>query len=249
MTLNSGFLQGGISFRAVETANSRVVASLLGQYSNSSSTVRDGAGTIQGTISSNTGGIGASATWLMANGFYADAVGLVNLHSIKTRTATSATGSTRGNTLSGSFEAGFQFPIAEGTSLVPQAQIVMQRTSINSFTDSAGTTVAFGNSKNVEGRLGVALEHVSSMFTQNGVFKINGSVNVVHDFTNGSGATVNGTSLGFDAKGTELLLAGGVELQPNVDGLRFGTRASYHTPLNNSGRRAYSLTGTIGWKF
>jgi outer membrane autotransporter protein len=244
-----GFVQGGISGSFWSNGDSTLIGSVFGHYSDSDATVSDDAGAFRGTIESTGGGVGGSLTWLMASGFYADFVGLFSWHDIDTTTAGGATGSTNGETIAGSAELGYKFAMNDNVNVVPQAQIVYQSTSIDAFVDSAAVTHAFADADNLEGRFGVVLEHVSAMHMADGVFKANGGIHVVHDFDNDSGATVNGAALGFDAKGTELMIAGGIAVVPNSDRFRFGFQGDYRVPLNDNARESFTLAATAGVNF
>ncbi|MEM7636301.1 MAG: autotransporter outer membrane beta-barrel domain-containing protein, partial [Pseudomonadota bacterium] len=244
-----GFIQGGVASSFRDDGASKLVASVFGHYSDSDADISDAGGALQGTVSSDSAGVGASLTWLSTSGWYADLVGLASWHDIDTSTVNGASGSTDGDTLAGSLELGYSFRVNDNVNVIPQAQVVYQRTSIDDFTDTDGVTSSFSDSDNVDGRFGVAVEHVSAMHMADGVFKANGEISVLHSFSNDSSATINDQALGFDSDGTELLIGGGLAVVPNADGFSFGFQGDYTIPLTDDGREGFSIEATAGVTF
>ena len=244
-----GFVQGGVAGQLMETAESRVILSVHGHYSDGDADLSDDAGAGVGTLATTSGGIGGSLTWLSVSGFYADLVGLASWHDIDTTATGGVTGSTTGETFGASAEIGFSFQVSENVNFVPQAQIAYLNTSINGFADSAGTDYDFSDADHLEGRFGVAVEHISAMYAMDGVLKANGIVSVLHDFENESGATLAGTTIGFGAEGTELELGGGIAVVPNSGGFNFGLQGDYRIPLDDYGREGFSLEATAAVEF
>ncbi|MEO1159663.1 MAG: autotransporter outer membrane beta-barrel domain-containing protein, partial [Pseudomonadota bacterium] len=244
-----GFVQGGIATRLLDNGFSKLIASVFGHYSDSDADISDAGGTEQGTVSTNSAGVGGSLTWLSTSGWYADLLGLASWHDIDTSTVNGAVGSTDGDTLAGSFELGYSLRVSDNVNVIPQAQVVYQRTRIDGFTDSFGVTSAFPDADGVDGRFGVAVEHVTAMYMVDGVFKANGEISVTHNFINDSNATINDQLVGFDSDGTELLVGGGLAVVPAADGFNFGFQGDYSIPLTDDGREGFSLEATAGVTF
>ncbi len=241
------FIQGGFSFKFYENAESRLVGNIFGHYAHGDATVKDGAGAFRGTIINKSAGVGGSLTWLMSNGFYADLLGLGSFHDIDVTTVAAA-GSTDGDTIAGSVEMGYRFNV-NGLSVVPQAQLIYQNTSIDSYTDSGGTTFAFADADYLEGRFGLGFEHNYAMTMADGIFRTHGGIDVVHEFDNESSAVVNGALLGFNAEGTTLRLIGGATVVTAGNGIKFGAQGEYRAPLSNDAREFWAMSGVVGINF
>lgn len=235
------FVQGGPAATLWSGNNHRIVGSVFGHYAESDTSVSDGAGVLQGSFDTESAGIGGSLTFLATSGLYADLIGLASWHDINTTTAGGATGSTNGETLAGSLEVGLRRHLVDWLSIVPQGQVVYLNTHIDGFTDSSGATFAFSDADAVESRIGMAFESEWGAL-ETGMVRANASINVTHDFTNESNAVVNGTLLGFDAEGTELLFAGGVAVAPAHAWVKFGLKGDYSLPISDDGREAYNLS-------
>ncbi len=242
------FVQGGPSFQLMQNAGGRIVGSVFGHASEGDSDFSDGAGVSKGSLDTRSVGFGGSLSWLGNNGMYADFLALASWQDIDVTLASGATGSTDGRSLAASLETGFRYPLNAQFSLIPQAQLVYQRSELDSFLDTAGTTSAFPDGDAFKGRLGVAVEY-AAIHQDKSVYKANASANVVHDFSNDSRATVNGDTLGFEAEGTGLMVSAGISVVPAGGSNKFGLQGSYTKNLSGDGEDAIALHATVGWNW
>ncbi|MCL2349091.1 MAG: autotransporter outer membrane beta-barrel domain-containing protein, partial [Planctomycetaceae bacterium] len=110
-----------------------------------------------GRITTDAYGFGGYWTHHNQNGWYTDLVLQTNWYeNIRTRSVHGDVFDTRGWSFAASGETGYMFAFANGYSIIPQGQLIYQRTSINSGADSFAR-IHYDATDEVYGRLGVRL--------------------------------------------------------------------------------------------
>jgi len=154
-----------------------------------------------GSLQVNSYDLGGYWTHVAPSGWYTDAILMGSALTVRTSANDGVRGSANGNALSGSVEAGLPIPLAQNLTLEPQAQLVWQWTSLNSFNDGA-SDVSWNHGNTFLGRVGARLQW---SFDANGVnWKPYLRLNVLRSFgaddkTTFSGSTTIGSQIGQTA--------------------------------------------------
>lgn len=112
--------------------------------------------------------IAGYATWADASGLYADAVVQADQHSYTLRPDAGPEASGQATGFSASLEVGKSYPLNEGWSIEPQAQLILQQTHIDDLQIS-GATIQQHTTSGAIGRLGVRIK--DSLRTTAGLFQ------------------------------------------------------------------------------
>lgn len=204
-----------------------------------------------GSIVSNSIGIGGTLTWYDASGFYLDSQAKVTWYDSDLYSATAGQSLVSGNDGMGygfSLEAGQRFVLDEAWALTPQAQLMYSSVHYDDFTDSFGTDVSLDRGESLIGRLGLAVDYETEW--RDGQGRANrthlyGITNVYYDFAGDSRVDVGGTPLttGKDAWRGGIGLGWSVNMADDKFSLYGEVLAN--TSLENVGH-SNELSGTIG---
>jgi len=192
-------LQTGIDVVANRRADgSMLVAGVNLAHGSASADIRSPYG--RGKIDSTGTGVGASLTWYGASGFYVDGQLQAMWFDSDISSRTIGRREVNGNNGSGvsvSVETGYRYPIANGWSLTPQAQLVRSRVDFDSFTDPFGAKVRLDDGDSLSGRLGVSLDYepgsgvAAGAAGQTHVYVV---ANLYNEFMNGTNVNVGGVA-------------------------------------------------------
>lgn len=189
-------LQFGYETRAEMDGAGQWVFGLTGQIGSLSASSFNSGGSSR--IKADAVGIGATATWYGAGGFYVDTQATVTRLSVDyaSNGVTIASGET---TLAYglSVEAGQRIALNSVESITPQIQLSWAHVSGQRFMDSQGTFVEVASHDRVIGRMGFTYERRNPRAV-GGPSAFYASANILHDFSAGSGAVISGTALDAD---------------------------------------------------
>lgn len=110
-----------------------------------------------GKLQLNNYNYGGYWTRVAPSGWYTDAVLMGSVLRLNTSSNNGVSGSADGNAITGSVETGLPFTLSEGLTLEPQAQLVWQRTSLDSLNDGV-SDVRWNNGNVWQGRVGTRLQ-------------------------------------------------------------------------------------------
>ena len=152
-------VQGGIDLLRGEHDNGgRVHGGVHGASGRISGTATSDAGGDAGDVELDVQTFGGYLTYFGRPGWYVDA--LAQFSWLETRMTSMRTGTRPdGTTFGTSVEGGYPFPLGEHTFLEPQAQLVYQRTALDSAADEFGP-VQFDDTTSLATRLGARLSHI-----------------------------------------------------------------------------------------
>ncbi|WP_227318575.1 autotransporter outer membrane beta-barrel domain-containing protein [Cedecea davisae] len=110
-----------------------------------------------GKLQLNNYNYGGYWTRVAPSGWYTDAVLMGSVLRLNTSSNNGVSGSADGNAITGSVETGLPFTLSKGLTLEPQAQLVWQRTSLDSLNDGV-SDVRWNNGNVWQGRVGTRLQ-------------------------------------------------------------------------------------------
>ncbi|SQA98847.1 P.94 [Cedecea neteri] len=110
-----------------------------------------------GKLQLNNYNYGGYWTRVAASGWYTDAVLMGSALRLNTDSVNDVNASSSGKAVTGSVEAGLPVALGEGLTLEPQAQLVWQRTSLDSLHDGV-SDVRWNNGNTWQGRVGARLQ-------------------------------------------------------------------------------------------
>ena len=205
----------------------------------------------KGKISSEGYGIGVNATWLGANGFYADGIGQFTLY--QSNLSNKVGGDNRGYSTALSLEIGRRFDLGSGWSVVPQVQLAWTYANFDSFADTLGNKVSLGDGNSLKGRAGVRVEKLDSWKDADGNIRrmqVYGIANLTNEFLRGTKINVAGTSVKQREKGLWGEVGLGGTYAWNDKWSVYG-EADYATALSggSSGNDNYTVKGTVGARY
>lgn len=154
-----------------------------------------------GSISSAGYGMGGSATWYGATGFYLDAQANATWYDSVLSSSTAATRPVSGNNGFGyatGLEAGQRIALGSSWATTPQAQLTYSSIDYNDFTDVFGSSVSLAQSRNLKGRLGISVDYENNWKDERAhVSRLHayGIANVYYDFQSSSTALLSGVRL------------------------------------------------------
>ncbi|MES0828467.1 autotransporter outer membrane beta-barrel domain-containing protein [Ruegeria sp. SCP11] len=197
-----------------------------------------------GSVSADGYGVGATATWYGQRGTYVDLQSQLNWVSADYSSSVSGelANSESTRVFSMSVEAGHEIELANGHSIVPQAQLVYARMSGGSFIDSQDLSVDLGSNDRQIGRLGVEYR-IGKSVTDNRTGSFYAIGNVLHDFSSASNVTVSGAELSSrgDRNWAEIGLGGTLDW---LNGSALYGEVSYRQSIETSDN--YGVGATAG---
>jgi outer membrane autotransporter protein len=244
------FDYGGFEAGADLHRPARDTAGLYAGAATSQSNVQMPNGAAAGSLGLNAYAFGGYWTHRDPMGWYTDLVLQGDWYdNIRARSVESQVLATQGWGITASAEAGYQFALANGFSVIPQGQIIYQRTSIDGGADQFGQ-ISYGVTDEVYGRLGARF--AKNWQTNDGRTVITyAETNVWHQFgadatttftaLDGSNPTTFATSLG----GTWAQLRLGISGQVTRNVSIFGN-ADYNIALDDAHGNGHSVGGRAG---
>jgi len=237
-------LQGGFDIPLERGEYGQWVIGLTAQAGDTSASVSTAAGA--GTLSAESLGVGATATWYGHNQTYVDLQAQVNWASVNYSSdlAGRLAEDELARTASASIEVGRRFSVSENAGWVPQAQLVWSQVDGGSFTDSAGNFVDIGKTERVMGRIGLAYDYEWQSEMEDTMQNVYVIANLLHDFTSDASVNVVGATLASERDATwgEIGIGGSVVLNENAT--LYG-EASYRTAFNSSDSSTISATAGL----
>jgi len=199
-----------------------------------------------GSLSIDAGSIGAYWTHIGAGGWYTDTIVIGSTLTIKPSSNDGISPTTHGRSIAGSIEAGVPFPLAEGLSIEPQAQVIWQHVAIDDLNDGI-SSVAFTNPNAVAARLGVRL--TGWVQGLGATWQPYAGVNLWRYFNASSHVTFGGTTdIPAQSSSTIADIAAGVAVNLSTRG---SVLLSVHYAMNASGARRETVGGdaTVRWRW
>jgi outer membrane autotransporter protein len=148
------FDYGGLQAGADFYRTARDSAGLYAGAATARANVRTADGGVAGKLNMDAYGFGAYWTHRDPVGWYTDLVLQGNLYqNINTSSAAGVDFRTQGWGITASGEAGYKIALGYGYSVIPQGQLIYQRTSLDSGADQFGR-ISFGTTDEIYGRLG-----------------------------------------------------------------------------------------------
>jgi fibronectin-binding autotransporter adhesin len=201
-----------------------------------------------GNISTDSDGIGLTATWYGNQGFYTDIQ--LQYARFKSDLSSDVFGSL-GSKISGSgrlasIEMGQAFSLENGVTLTPQAQLTWSKAEFDRFTGPNSETVSVGDAESLKLRLGVAAEQ-SWNFENGEQARLYGIANVIYEARGQTSVMVDGAVLTTSTPRFvgELGLGGSYDWKTSRD----GTTSLYGEITASralSGGKLRGIAGTIG---
>lgn len=194
-----------------------------------------------GSLQVNAYNLGGYWTHIGPGGWYTDAVVMGSLLTVRTHSNNNVSGSTDGNAVTGSVEAGVPISLGYGLTLEPQAQLLWQWLSLARFNDGV-SDVTWNNGNTFVGRIGARLQYA---FDASGVsWKPYLRVNVLRSFGTDDKTTFGGsTTIGTQVGQTAGQIGVGLVAQLTKRGSAYAT-VSYLTNLGGEHQR--TITGNAG---
>lgn len=194
-----------------------------------------------GSLQANAYNLGGYWTHIGPGGWYTDAVVMGSVLTVRTHSNNNVSGSTDGNAVTGSVEAGVPISLGYGLTLEPQAQLLWQWLSLARFNDGV-SDVTWNNGNTFLGRIGARLQYA---FDANGVsWKPYLRVNVLRSFGSDDRTTFGGsTTIGTQVGQTAGQIGAGLVAQLTKRGSVYAT-VSYLTNLGGEHQR--TITGNAG---
>jgi outer membrane autotransporter protein len=181
-----------------EKDGARVVGGVTASYGTADTRVSSVYG--DGDIDTKAYGVGTALTWYGEQGAYVDAQAKATWFrsDLSSRLAGSLANGQNGHGYALSIEAGKAFPVREGYSLIPQAQLSYVSSSFGDFTDQFGAQVGSDKGESLQGRLGLALDYQRNWRDAAGkASRLNfyGLINLRREFLDGTRVMVAGTPI------------------------------------------------------
>ncbi|WP_298938254.1 autotransporter outer membrane beta-barrel domain-containing protein [uncultured Ruegeria sp.] len=220
-----------------------LVGGLMLSYGTGSTDVSSDFG--DGSIETTGLGLGLAATWYDRRGFYVDGQVTVSSYSSDLeadRIGTLADGN-GGTGYALSIEAGQQFDLGTGMTVIPQAQLSLSSVAFDDFDgERYGEQVTLEDASSQQLRLGLEFGAQEAQETR----RLYGIVNLFHEFGAGSEVNVAGATLTTESEpwAVGVGIGGNYALTDRVD--LFG-EASYATGLSNAGDTS-ALSANAGLK-
>lgn len=194
-----------------------------------------------GKLQVNNYNYGAYWTRVAASGWYTDAVLMGSALRLNTNSVNGVNASSSGKAVTGSVETGLPVALGEGLTLEPQAQLVWQRTSLDSLHDGV-SEVSWNNGHTWQGRVGARLQWA---FEASGVnWKPYLRANVLRSFGQDDETAFDGsTTIANNIGQTAGQIGAGLVAQVSQNGSLYAT-TGYLTNLG--GERQRVVTGNVG---
>jgi outer membrane autotransporter protein len=241
-------LQGGVDVLAHEGELGNLVVGANVFTGSSSADIASSSG--NGSISTDTQGVGLTATWYGDSGFYADAQ--LQYSDFESDLSSSVLGTLatdiNGSGRLASIEIGQEVTLPSGLSLTPQAQLTWSDVSFDSFTGPSGEIVSPASNDSLQLRLGLAAERSWDLGSGESA-RLYGIGNVVRELRDTSSVLVSGTELALSAPRWvgEIGLGGSYDVTQDT-----GATSSFYGEVSASrelsGGTVRGLAGTIGFR-
>lgn len=194
-----------------------------------------------GKLQLNNYNYGAYWTRVAASGWYTDAVLMGSALRLNTDSVNGVNASSSGNAVTGSVETGLPVSLGEGVTLEPQAQLVWQRTSLDSLHDGV-SDVRWNNGNTWQGRVGARLQWA---FEASGVnWKPYLRANVLRSFGQDDDTSFDGsTTIASNVGQTAGQIGAGLVAQVSQNGSLYATTGYL---ANLGGERQRVVTGNVG---
>ena len=194
-----------------------------------------------GKLQLNNYNYGAYWTRVASSGWYTDTVLMGSALRLSTNSVNGVGASSSGNAITGSIETGLPVSLSEGLTLEPQAQLVWQRTSLDSLNDGV-SDVRWNNGNTLQGRVGARLQWA---FEANGVnWKPYLRANVLRSFGQDDETAFDGSTTVANSIGqTAGQVGAGLVAQVSQSGSLYAT-TGYLTNLGGEHQRV--VTGNVG---
>ncbi|MDJ0827263.1 MAG: autotransporter domain-containing protein [Rhodobacter sp.] len=243
--LSFGGFRAGAVFALDDTAAGTWTATTALHFAESSlDAVEMATGVFAGTAGTTSYGGSVALGFEGSNGVFSTAeVGLL-LGEIEVTTGSGETGSTHGASVSMALDVGKRFDLGAGLSVRPSAGLSAVHSRINSFTDSADTTVSIADRTLYTARVGIETDQVWSV--DNGTVSLRGGVHVHRQVGDGQAvATIAGVPVANAVNGvTSAALNLGLDWTSD-NGLRSAwTDIRYRAAVD--GTRDRSLSASVG---
>ncbi|UWF68753.1 autotransporter outer membrane beta-barrel domain-containing protein [Brucella sp. 1315] len=249
--INTFILQAGVDGQFYEDENGKLIAGITGQYGTARSNIvaRDG----DGRISTNAWSLGATATWIGNDGFYADAQGQVTWFDSDLNSDTANVGLASGRKATGyvlSVETGKRIALNGNWALTPQVQLIWSSINADDFEDvwQANVSVTRGNS--FAARFGLAASYDSSWQGSDGRMvntSVYGITNLYQEFLGGTRINISGVDFSTDNDRTWAGIGiGGTYAWAGGKYLIFG-QGTINTSLDHFAD-SYAIKGDVGFK-
>jgi outer membrane autotransporter protein len=197
-----------------------------------------------GSLQINSYNLGAYWTHIGAGGWYTDAVAMASALTVRTHSNDNAGGSTNGNAVMGSVEAGLPIALGYGMTLEPQAQLVWQWLALDKLDDGI-STVTWNNASTFLGRIGARLQWSFDASGMN--WKPYLRVNVLRSFGTDDKTTFGSvTTLGTPIGQTMAQVGVGIVAQLTKRGSAYLT-ASYLSNLGGEHQRVIGGNAGVRW--
>ncbi|MBO1041272.1 autotransporter outer membrane beta-barrel domain-containing protein [Brucella pituitosa] len=243
-------MQSGVDGQFYESDKGRLIGGITGQYGNAQNNVTAFAG--DGTIKTQSWGLGGTLTWYGSNGFYVDGQAQANWYDsdLKIDDVNSFTNGHNAFGYALSIESGQTFAVNNNWSLTPQAQLMWSSLDFNSFRDSYGTQVDKNDGDSLTARLGLAANYRNGWKGDDGRAvntQVYGIANLYQELSGNSKINVADVKLANDEDRTWAGLgAGGAYAWSDNTYAVYG-EGSVNTSLNHFAD-SYIVKGTVGFK-
>ena len=248
--INTYVMQSGVDGQFYESDNGKLIGGITGQYGNAQNNVTAFAG--DGTIKTQSWGLGGTLTWYGNSGFYVDGQAQANWYDsdLKIDNANSLTNGHNAFGYALSVEAGQNYAVNNNWSLTPQAQLMWSSLDFKSFSDSYGTQVDKNDGDNLTARLGLAANYRNDWKGNDGRTvntQFYGIANLYQELSGSSKINVADVKLANDEDRTWAGLGAGGTYAWGDNAYAVYGEGSVNTSLNHFAD-SYIVKGTVGFK-
>ncbi|WP_175576105.1 autotransporter outer membrane beta-barrel domain-containing protein [Pseudochrobactrum sp. B5] len=248
--INTYVMQSGVDGQFYESDNGKLIGGITGQYGNAQNNITAFAG--DGTIKTQSWGLGGTLTWYGNSGFYVDGQAQANWYDsdLKIDNANSLTNGHNAFGYALSVEAGQNYAVNNNWSLTPQAQLMWSSLDFNSFSDSYDTQVEKNDGDNLTARLGLAANYRNDWKGNDGRTvntQFYGIANLYQELSGSSKINVADVKLANDEDRTWAGLGAGGTYAWGDNAYAVYGEGSVNTSLNHFADN-YIVKGTVGFK-
>jgi outer membrane autotransporter protein len=194
-----------------------------------------------GKLTIDSHNVGAYWTHIGPANWYVDAVVMGSFYGANAHSDRQVGGRVTGTGVAASLETGVPIPLNSFVAIEPQAQLIWQRQSFDSFNDMF-SSVAPGSADTLTGRLGVRIPATLTVGTAQ--LRPYLEANLWHTFSNNRNIAFAVTDLiGVQSRGTAVEVGAGVAAQINDQVSAFAS-AGYTSSVDNTRRE--DVTGRLG---
>ncbi|WP_247645095.1 autotransporter outer membrane beta-barrel domain-containing protein [Brucella pituitosa] len=249
--INTYIIQAGVDGQFFENDKGRLIAGIVGQYGNANGNIDNRTGDGSGDISTQSWGLGATATWYGNSGFYLDAQAQANWYDSNLDAVNhSLTSGNQGFGYAVSLEAGQRIALGQNWSLTPQAQLTWSSVDFDTFTDVYGARISNRDADSLIGRIGLAASYGNSYAGKDGRrvdASVYGIANLYQELMGDARMNYAGTHLSTDNDETWTGIGAGGSYAWADNKYAIYGEGSVNTSLNHFAD-SYSLKGNIGFK-